>query len=459
MSLVDWRTGGLSKPAAGVLGSLDSATGAPETFRGEAIEKEAESFATALAGIAVSVWTAQDEDTKPSNQLSDPQPKDSLPRLQEPTTLMSIAMDKAYGVNDPSHDKTREPMQTALWSGVLPFLRFLYIVSDTWERLANALDPTPPFPSLDHKLRLAALLVLLALGTTFVSLDSVARILSFALGVGLFARPPLTWAISSLEQRCPGWSNLMSPEHHIFRGIPTNAQLAITLLRSAENHVSPLPLRPHTKQSPTIKPIPIPSKADAETWEAPLGASQADLADAAAPDQNVLDAASGPCSEIQATERRKPHRLFGLVKGGIKSTVEMTLKADKLRAKAGHQSAKNRIGILPHKNNAGDREPGPWIFAVRHDGKEGRLHIGADGTISFNDAWTIHATEITELKKHDGLGFKARVVVGWAMDLDVKDGLEITDRSGKSYVLTAVPQRDQLFNRLCAIGGQKWDVG
>lgn len=137
MSLVDWRTGGLSKPAAGVLGSPDSATGAPETFRGEAIEKEAESFATTVAGIAVSVWTAQDQDTKPSNQDPDAEPAGSLPRPQEPTTLMAIAMDKVNGVEDSSNDKTKGPMQKAIWSGVLPCLHILYAVSDTWERLAK----------------------------------------------------------------------------------------------------------------------------------------------------------------------------------------------------------------------------------------------------------------------------------------------------------------------------------
>lgn len=139
MSLVDWKTGGLTKPAAGVLASPDSATGAPENFRGEAVEKEAESFATTIAGIAVSVWTAQDEDTKPSNQDPAGLPASSLPRPHDPTTLVGIAMDKAAGLQDSSSDKTKQPMQAALWSVVLPWLRLLYTFSDTWERLAKYL--------------------------------------------------------------------------------------------------------------------------------------------------------------------------------------------------------------------------------------------------------------------------------------------------------------------------------
>ena len=46
----------------------------------------------------------------------------------------------------------------------------------------------------------------------------------------------------------------------------------------------------------------------------------------------------------------------------------------------------------------------------------------------------------------------------WATGRQVKDGLEIVDAEGKSWALTAVGMRDQLFNRLCAMGGQKWVV-
>lgn len=474
MSLVDWRTGGLSKPTAGVLASPDSATGAPENFRGEAIEKEAESFATTIAGIAVSVWTAQDQDTKPSNQDATTPPASSLPRPHDPTTLMGIAMDKAAGVQDSSSDKTKLPMQGALWSVVLPWLRLLYTISDTWERLAkylpyimflshadifnSALHPTPPFPQLKHRLRLAAFLALLPVGPTLISLPIVVRVMAFCVGIGLFARPPLRWAVNWLDQKSPGWSRTLSVENHLLRGMPTNAQLAVTLLRNSEDFHSPLPSTGYTKETPPNEPVHLSPSAIADTWDAPLGATQNDLAKAAAPDQDILEGASGPSSEIKETEAHRPHRLLGIIKSSMKSTVKMAMKADQIRAKAGRQSAKNRIGIVPRKRGLHTGEQGPWSFRARNGGKDGQLDISFDGTISFNSDWTLQASDIIELKKHDGLGLKAKVAVGWAMEADVKDGLEIKDRFGKAYILTALSQRDQAFRRLCAIGNQIWDV-
>jgi len=62
-----------------------------------------------------------------------------------------------------------------------------------------------------------------------------------------------------------------------------------------------------------------------------------------------------------------------------------------------------------------------------------------------------------ELKKMGGYGWKAELVVGWALDREVANGLEIFDRRGNSWKVTAMPLRDELFNRLVAMGGQKWE--
>ena len=71
--------------------------------------------------------------------------------------------------------------------------------------------------------------------------------------------------------------------------------------------------------------------------------------------------------------------------------------------------------------------------------------------------WSVALADITELKKIGGLGWKVKLVVGWAMDREVADGLEIIAKDGQDKVLTAVPLRDELFNRLVALGGQKWE--
>lgn len=141
MAMVNWQTGGLSKPAAGVLGSTDSATGAPQTFQGEAVEKEAANFASNIAGIAVEMWTAKDQRHEPSNLESDTQPAECLPQPHEPSTMIAIAQDKSSGVQNPDHDKTKRPMQTAMWAQMRPLLLGLHELSDLWERIAKYIPP------------------------------------------------------------------------------------------------------------------------------------------------------------------------------------------------------------------------------------------------------------------------------------------------------------------------------
>ena len=54
-SLIDSSTGGLQKPAAGVLASNDSVTGAPEKHQGEAVEQEAQSFVNSITSVCSGV--------------------------------------------------------------------------------------------------------------------------------------------------------------------------------------------------------------------------------------------------------------------------------------------------------------------------------------------------------------------------------------------------------------------
>jgi hypothetical protein len=54
-ALIDAKTGGVKKPAAGVLASDDSVTGAPEKHRGEAVELEARSFVNSLSSVCSGV--------------------------------------------------------------------------------------------------------------------------------------------------------------------------------------------------------------------------------------------------------------------------------------------------------------------------------------------------------------------------------------------------------------------
>lgn len=123
---------------------------------------------------------------------------------------------------------------------------------------------------------------------------------------------------------------------------------------------------------------------------------------------------------------------------------------------------------------------GPVDFACRYEGKKGHAYIATkatipciafslDGKISslgssaraesdLNPIWSIAVGDIKEIRKVGGFGWKARLVVGWALDREIADGLEIVTRRGEVVSVTAMVLRDELFNRLVAMGGQKWEA-
>ena len=65
IALVNSKTGGVQKPKAGVLGSHDSLTGAPEKHQGEAVEQEASNFVSGIASVAISSAAGKREQNEP----------------------------------------------------------------------------------------------------------------------------------------------------------------------------------------------------------------------------------------------------------------------------------------------------------------------------------------------------------------------------------------------------------
>ena len=63
-----------------------------------------------------------------------------------------------------------------------------------------------------------------------------------------------------------------------------------------------------------------------------------------------------------------------------------------------------------------------------------------------------------EIKKVGGLGWKTKLVVGWATEREIADGLLIIDKDGNQKQLTAIALREELFNRLIALGKQMWEA-
>jgi hypothetical protein len=257
----------------------------------------------------------------------------------------------------------------------------------------------------------------------------------------------------------------------VLEGIPTNAQLAITLLRIGEANASPLPPPPTSQDKVPWRP------ASLNQEELNLGATDEEIKQAA------LVKPEDHAQEVQASPEKGHKRtlgssILGFFRGTTASGVESKRGIDRLRAAIGSHHAKNRVGVL---RDRGKRitPAGPVAFDARFDGKRGTVIIDSTkeppllyfttdipqhgdahlesrkvGSVLF----TIPVTDIQEMRKLGGMGWKGKLVVGWALgSKEVVDGLLITGKKPEqSYQLTAMGTRNQLFNRLIAIDGQVW---
>ena len=137
LALVDSKTGGVQSPSAGVLGSHDSATGAPEKHKGEAVEQEASNFVSGIGSIALSSAAGKHEPGDSEEPGSDPIDK-SVP---DPTRLAVAGADAKHAANggQPAthHDKTKQPMEAAMWTKMRPTMHILGDLCDGWERFGK----------------------------------------------------------------------------------------------------------------------------------------------------------------------------------------------------------------------------------------------------------------------------------------------------------------------------------
>lgn len=254
--------------------------------------------------------------------------------------------------------------------------------------------------------------------------------------------------------------------------------MTIAILRLGEARNTPLPPPPANREVPVDEPYELEDEVlDAAGGDQPLGASNLELSEAAAPDQDTIDKTGGGDQEAPETDNpthdKWREKAVHLARAGAKAMVKTAMGVDKMRAKAGRKSAQNRLGAVPVKGKPTMQSPA--VYEARHEGKEGYVHITSDTNnprVCFSTeaptetgqhqelhpVWTVSINDITTLNKYHGYGTKSKLLAGWALEKEIRDGLEIVDRLGNQKVLTAMPRRDQLFNRLCAIGDQKWEI-
>lgn len=311
--------------------------------------------------------------------------------------------------------------------------------------------------------------------------------LTFFFGFGMFGDPVVRPGMEYLNRVIPDWQKLLELRNTLLKGVPTNAQLTLTLLRIGEANKAPLPPVPRVieqpVQDPANGPAPLDSEAQmrAEAAAHPLEASPSELDEAAHtdPKDDLRDAGFDVDSHPKNKQTKKSHKVLGWIKNVTAGVVHTGGATDHVRAKLGVHHAKNRLGVVPPK----DEIPvsGPVRFDCRYDGKKGHCYISTAATIpsvafvakkdessmtviagkereDLKPMWTVAVADIMELKKVGGYGWKAKIVVDWSMEREVKDGLEIVTMEGKRFRVTACPLRDELFNRLVAMGGQRWEA-
>jgi hypothetical protein len=249
---------------------------------------------------------------------------------------------------------------------------------------------------------------------------------------------------------------------NILRGVPTNTQIAITLLRIGEAHKSPLPPVPTSK----------PSDPDHENFidaeNIPVDATRSDVLDATMP--STVEKAQGDENE----EKSKHKHLSNVVrffKGNTKFYVQAKLAIDHIRAATGSQKAKGHLGVLPKTKSI--IYAGPSEYQCRYEGKRGWAVITESAKpsllftrddprlISFDKLEPVLEIAVEDIKRMKRatafVNSAIEAVVGFSSDRKLLSSLEIENKEGKTWRLTAIPERDELFNRLVAIGTQRWE--
>ncbi|KAH8174991.1 hypothetical protein LIA77_06410 [Sarocladium implicatum] len=476
LSMINTQDGSAAKPMAGTLGSTDTVTGAPQNLRGESMENEASNFVTSFAAIAANLMTGQDPHGAPYDAVGG-EAGGIIPHVNMGT--MAVAKDKAEGMDRPSEDKTKTPMEKSIWAGTTPMLHQMVAASDFWERLANMLVPSPPFRRENHQIRLALYLTPFVLASLVISRNEAVRLTTLLLGVALFGKPLMNEAKDQETYRA--WASHLSLSRTLFQGVPNDLQLAITLLRLGEASRAPLPPPVSTHEVPSDEGIELDETVlGGSLGDEPLGLSRDELQPIANHNEDMANEAGGADNEMKQAAGSNPKRekIFGILKDGARGAVKVVVAADKLRGKAGAPHSKLRAGVLPSSRDQ-VRKLGPVEFSARYDGKKGYVYVDSmadEPFVSFNrrsvDAtggegeekdelslWSVKIEDIARLKRHSGYGMKTKLGTGWAVNGGVQDGLRIGDGDGNEWVVTAVPHRDALFNRLCAISkSAKWEI-
>lgn len=176
-------------------------------------------------------------------------------------------------------------------------------------------------------------------------------------------------------------------------------------------------------------------------------------------------------------DEKHPHlsKLTKISKVTAKLGLETKLAIDHVRAAAGSSSAKEHLGVEPKPKNV--VYAGPSNYRARMDGKRGwaTLVMGANPTIVFrntNDSQPgktlehtsdlpvckILVNDIVQIKRTSAFAnTSTNTSVDHVTSQSLLGSVEVMTEDEHTWKFTAMPERDAFFNRVVAIGNQKWE--
>jgi hypothetical protein len=248
---------------------------------------------------------------------------------------------------------------------------------------------------------------------------------------------------------------ILTNHRTLLKGIPTNAQLTLTLLRIGEINSSPLPPPPDTEDKDSSSLI--------------RRKARAVIASNAAP------------TKLEATDsKRWFFKILRIVRRTIATAIKSHGAFDRAMRIANSAHTRTLLELLAKKDWFA-APTGPLKFEAKFQRKRGTavidstqeppvMYFTTTQSASIDDLklesqkkgsvlFQIPVSDITELKKTEGLGWKGKLIVELtAGSKEAADGLVISgNESEQAYHLTGMKARDQLFNRLIAIDAQFWE--
>lgn len=240
---------------------------------------------------------------------------------------------------------------------------------------------------------------------------------------------------------------------NILRGVPTNNQLTLTLLRIGEANQTPIP------PVPSSEPDDLNQKQIINVDDIQLDATDAEIHHAVEPSGNMEK--RHPQEEQDPQKHKRLSKIMRMLKGNTKAAVETKLAVDHVRAKMGSEKAKGHLGVLPKKKNL--VHAGPSEYKSRYEGKRGWIYITENSVLfsekdKSNPVVEIPFVDIKALKRATAFSMKtAEIAADWGTEQELLGSVEIDGLNDKTWRFTALPERDELFNRLVAIGSQRWE--